>query len=492
MPRQPIIKPEPTEDYEDGEYSHSPSEGDEDFDLFKGALPHPSAIRYRTIDLFEMMQGPYLILDPPYQRDVVWTKLRMSGLIHSMLHEFYVPPIIFSLSRILNQNNSKPRITRTVVDGKQRLSSIKAFMLGQIPYLGRNETKYFYTLENVRERGAKLLPENARQKFKEQSLLCIEYKDLKAEQEEDLFQRVQMGIPLTSAEKLQAVSGKWKSFIKELQAEYTRVNDREFSTLFPRRALCEDKSARDFQAFAIILFVLHCTKPTDLRPAPWTNTPSRLMSFIKDTPEPTLEFRARARAVFGIFDKMIENSPDVFTHQYTFWSNQVVGSGKGSKKEKAEVTHARRFSPIELYATGILIDKMKEIKTPRASAPGKGHGVGSVSVETINALSREVNSMRQWIREKALDLRSNTQTWNKLSQYITEAGERWQRCVERGVHPGDVRSEVVADGDEDEEEMVIGMTEEEAFNMGSAGSAGKRKADGDGEWGPASRRRMQM
>ncbi|BFZ64241.1 hypothetical protein YB2330_005380 [Saitoella coloradoensis] len=400
----------------------------------------------------------------------------MSGLIHSMLHEYYVPPIIFSLSRILNQNNSKPRITRTVVDGKQRLSSIKAFMLGQIPYVGRDKKKYYYTLEGVPDRRAKLLPEKARQKFKEQSLLCIEYKELKPEQEEDLFQRVQMGIPLTSAEKLQAVSGKWKSFIKELQAEYKRVND-----------LCEEKSARPFQAFAIILFLLHCNKATDLRPAPWANSPSRLMSFMKDTPEPTLEFRARARAVFGIFDKMIETSPDVFTHQFRFWSTGENG--------RAEVTHARRFSPIELYVTGLLVDKLKEIKTPRASAPGKGHGVGSVGVETINALAREVNTMRQWIREKALDLRSNTQTWKLLSQYIAETGERWQRCAERGVHPGDVREGIIEDGnDGEEEEMVIGMTEEEAFNMGSAGSSGKgkRKANEDADLESGRRRRIQI
>ena len=74
----------------------------------------------------------------PQQRDVVWPESKQMGLIDSIFHNFYIPPIIFCEC----ESRSSPSITqaisnmlgvrseedgtekRTCIDGKQRLTSI--------------------------------------------------------------------------------------------------------------------------------------------------------------------------------------------------------------------------------------------------------------------------------------------------------------------------------------------------------------------------------
>jgi len=47
-----------------------------------------------------MMETPWLVLDPDYQRNVVWSIDRMSRLIGSLMSNYYVPPLIFNVKKI--------------------------------------------------------------------------------------------------------------------------------------------------------------------------------------------------------------------------------------------------------------------------------------------------------------------------------------------------------------------------------------------------------
>jgi uncharacterized protein with ParB-like and HNH nuclease domain len=70
------------------------------------------------------------------QRDVVWTETKQMGLIDSILHNFYIPPIIFceqnpvslpvtQCSNIVGVRFEEDGTERrTCIDGKQRLTSI--------------------------------------------------------------------------------------------------------------------------------------------------------------------------------------------------------------------------------------------------------------------------------------------------------------------------------------------------------------------------------
>lgn len=71
------------------------------------------------------------------QRDVVWPETKQTGLIDSVFHNFYIPPIIFCeqnsvcsrrslrcLSVIGVRSEEDGTEKRTCIDGKQRLTSI--------------------------------------------------------------------------------------------------------------------------------------------------------------------------------------------------------------------------------------------------------------------------------------------------------------------------------------------------------------------------------
>lgn len=105
------------------------------------------------------------------------------------------------------------------IDGKQRLSSIKAFVKGEIPCLDNRKRKWWYTEGDGRGK-RKLLSDAWKVHFQSLEMLCVEYNELKLEQEEELFGRVQMGMELRPAEKLKARSGEWQKFTIEVENQY--------------------------------------------------------------------------------------------------------------------------------------------------------------------------------------------------------------------------------------------------------------------------------
>jgi hypothetical protein len=78
----------------------------------------------------------------------------------------------------------------------------------------------------------RILGESMRSTFLQMEILCAEYAALEPKQEEDLFSRVQLGVPLTPAEKLKASSGAWQSFAVEIERQFPRLVNRTFFILF--------------------------------------------------------------------------------------------------------------------------------------------------------------------------------------------------------------------------------------------------------------------
>ena len=54
-------------------------------------------------------------------------------------------------------------------------------------------------------------------------LLCTEYKGLTERQEIELFQRVQLGKPLSQAEAFRATQGSWQAFAKLYERDFADV-----------------------------------------------------------------------------------------------------------------------------------------------------------------------------------------------------------------------------------------------------------------------------
>lgn len=189
-------------------------------------MPPYNSAKRKVSKLLELMNGGYLDLEPHYQRGVIWNKDAMSRFIESMIRGYYVPPVVFNL-KVLKDNDEYQRIRRTCVDGKQRLISIRDFLRGNIPC--KIDGKPFWFCENTpaymnREGRRKLiLGAIAKQEFMKTLVLCIEYRDLSQRQETELFQRVQLGKQLSQAESFRAKLGSWQNLARLYEEEFSDV-----------------------------------------------------------------------------------------------------------------------------------------------------------------------------------------------------------------------------------------------------------------------------
>ena len=100
-------------------------------------------------------------INPDYQRDVVWPEARMTHLIDSLFNNFFVPPLVFKVVSGVKPGTTERRRWRTCIDGKQRLTAIRKFFDGEIPYIDKNRGKWYYKApaHSAGSRARLLLPE---------------------------------------------------------------------------------------------------------------------------------------------------------------------------------------------------------------------------------------------------------------------------------------------------------------------------------------------
>ncbi|KAJ3181593.1 hypothetical protein HDU85_003535 [Gaertneriomyces sp. JEL0708] len=198
-------------DDEDTDYAadQSYAESTEESGLRK---PEPYMLTYSAVA--EYVGNGMIDLNADYQRDVVWASTKQGHLIDSIMKNFYVPPVIFSIRQAEDGAD-----LRVAIDGKQRLTSVTRFMAGEIPLIDSTTGKrVWYSATNGRKRA--VLTERQRQEFNNKQITCIEYRDLTIDQEIEIFRRVQLGVALTTAEKLYANNGPVAAFVREMQVKY--------------------------------------------------------------------------------------------------------------------------------------------------------------------------------------------------------------------------------------------------------------------------------
>ncbi|KAF8453021.1 hypothetical protein BGX38DRAFT_1269023 [Terfezia claveryi] len=330
----------------------------------------------RTIaELSEMMETPWLVLDPDYQRNVVWSNDRMSRLIGSLMSNYYVPPLIFNVKKVATENGSlryqstsetghdKAMLKQRIcIDGKQRLSSIKAFVKGEIPCLDNRKRKWWYCEGDGRGK-RKLLSDAWKDHFQSLEMLCVEYNELKLEQEEELFARVQMGMELRPAEKLKARSGEWQKFTIEVENQYPDL-----------MAKIDNKRGRAFQTllttFKIIL--------TDDDNPVYSTGASTLGPFLEKPQLLDESFKKLVHRIFVAYYKVFKGHPHVF--------------------ENNNYRHSVKFAPIEFTGVALLIHRH----------PDRSTGL----------LAGDIKRMREVLREQRQELRSNSTTFKAIVAYI--------------------------------------------------------------------------
>ncbi|KAI9755319.1 MAG: hypothetical protein M4579_004321 [Chaenotheca gracillima] len=341
-------------------------------------LDRANVVSMKLSAITSLMNSPYLDLDPPYQREVVWTDDRMSGLVDSLFENYYIPPVIFNTYEVEKVGGApgEKTLKRVCVDGKQRLSSIQKFMNGEIHCHDRHGKKWLYndkiskTGRNVTA-GYKPLPDHIKAEFRSKELVCYEFKELAREQEEDLFARVQKGMVLSEAEKLKATAGPWQAYASMFEDHFKEV-----------LALCmNNKRAAGWrhllECFSLMMEAQHPSGDRGF--AKLKTSAKELKTLVKSPRLLTEQFKTQSRNAFNVYLQLVRDYPEVFTN--------------------TGYTKVKTYSPLEMVSIAVLIHLN----------PGRPVGM----------LQGDVTWFRTAMREAHDDLRLNTTCWKTVWSLIS-------------------------------------------------------------------------
>lgn len=156
---------------------------------------------YQTVA--RMVQSGQIDLTHIIQRGIAWTKVNKSALIETSILGYPIPPI-FAKRDV--ENNK----TYIVMDGKQRVNTIKEFMLNEFTLSPLNPVTYFDDDEgrdiilDISGKKFRDLPLALQNKLKVCSLDVVYFDNLTFTEERELFKRLNAGKPLSAKSKLLA------------------------------------------------------------------------------------------------------------------------------------------------------------------------------------------------------------------------------------------------------------------------------------------------
>ncbi|KAJ3501180.1 hypothetical protein NLJ89_g9457 [Agrocybe chaxingu] len=327
-------------------YFEEEDEDDPNAFRVRGALKQHTIRYLTTLELHELIHSGGVDLEPSYQRaraEVVWPETKKIGLIDSIFRNFYIPPVVFAVIRDDDGEES-----RVCVDGKQRLTSI-------IPHKDPVTKKaWWYTTPDSSKGVRSEIPKIHKEWFAGRTLTVVEYDYLTASEEREIFQRVQLGMPLTAAEKLQAFASPWAEWITQLEARHVAVEG-GLST----KLSWDTKRSRDFQNLAHMVFCCDGL-PDEMLP-----TSQKIEKWIARCDKPS-----------GQFQNDIEN---VLRTLWVVATNDAYNEGF--------VNIDKRIAPVEFIFIGVLLYVLRD--------------------EDRAVQGRAIYLLRKRVRQEFRDIRNN-------------------------------------------------------------------------------------
>ncbi|EAU81599.2 hypothetical protein CC1G_02615 [Coprinopsis cinerea okayama7 len=227
--------------------------------------------------------------------------------------------------------------------------------------------KWWYKDDPTEKKARNVLPEKTRRIFEGKQIVCVEYQNITENDERDIFKRVQLGMALTPAEKLQVINTPRAAFIRDLQNEH--VKDGGLSS-----AYLEWDSSRggDFRCLAQALWCIEKYGP-NLKNA---GSISQLEKWLTSETELDEDFEEKATDTYRIFSELVQD-PKL---------------GKVFKKPT-------KVSPIEFILISLLI------------------AVHRTSL-SMGQLSSAIGTMRTLVRKEHVDIRMNNRVAKTMLDYI--------------------------------------------------------------------------
>uniref|UniRef100_A0A0W0G065 GmrSD restriction endonucleases N-terminal domain-containing protein n=1 Tax=Moniliophthora roreri TaxID=221103 RepID=A0A0W0G065_MONRR len=409
----------------------------------QNALTPPRATTYTAQALFEQIRRGDIDLDPEYQRDVVWTAQKQTQLIDSIFRNYYIPPIIFCVT--VHDDGSE---SRTCIDGKQRLTSIRLFMDGLIPHKDLHTGQQFWYKNNpeAKRRGRNtLLPEKYRLIFSNKQVVCVEYGKLKPPDERDIFRRVQLGIALTPAEKLQANATPRANFIRHLISSYCTP-----STLGHQDVAWDRDRGKDLYVVGLaVLCSAKWSSHSGLQVLPrlsgledWMDRKTakdqkrKSRNDIEDDSDSEgryqlpVPFCERVEKAFQVLVKIATNK----RYNTPFLSSSGISA---------------RVAPLEMVGSIMLVYMTSTTSAPTSSSSSR-RSFNPNKPDHLSQLSNLIVTMRRQLREIHKDIRMNSTVARDMFDFILEASRN--PFTYQGTTPG-------TDPEYEEEEETTRLSE---------------------------------
>jgi Protein of unknown function DUF262 len=159
--------------------------------------------------IFNRIQSNDIDLQPDFQRGEVWTISKQQRLIDSILRGWIIPPIL-----VIATKNSEQQ----VLDGQQRLASIRNFLLGEFAVDGLIEP-FDTQIAALHQKRYEDLPPEIQKRFDRTPIRLFEVIDFSPNEPAEIFFRLNQPTPLTAAERRNAFFGPVRDQIRQLSNE---------------------------------------------------------------------------------------------------------------------------------------------------------------------------------------------------------------------------------------------------------------------------------
>jgi hypothetical protein len=114
-------------------------------------------------------------------------------------------------------------------------------------------------------------------------------------QEQEIFSRVQLGVALTPAEKLQAISSPMADFAHTIYSQHSTLS-----------SIMDNKRARPFQLITQSLHMI------ETEPEKFNATPATITKYLKEDREVPEGLKALAKQIYTTIEEMIEDDAELF------------------------------------------------------------------------------------------------------------------------------------------------------------------------------------
>ncbi|KAJ7274194.1 hypothetical protein C8J57DRAFT_1506303 [Mycena rebaudengoi] len=321
------------------------------------ALKAPRATTYSTEALYKQIHSGDINLEPDYQREVVWPESKQINIIDSIFRNFYIPPVIFAVKSLDDGTE-----TKTCIDWKAAVNvDPQVFMDGLIPHKDPATSEKLWYRDNPAhptKAHKKLLPVKYRNLFDNKAVVCVEYQDLKDADEREIFQRVQLGVALTPAEKLKVLTTPRAKFMRTLQETFLNKEENGLGG----DALDWNRSrGSDFRCLAQTVTSINITE-----------------KWLAENDPVSPAFVTKVTETYSIFEALACD-----------------------RKHTKVFKTPSKIAPIEFIAIGLLIAKHKD----RLSFTG---------------LASAISEMRANVRVTHTDIRNNSRIYKHLLTFILE------------------------------------------------------------------------